>query len=92
MSDEFRRTFPQYLHRPLQILWFELDEVIIFFACFSATMIYGRWLWLIWPVGQYAYSRTKRNNPRGFLKHVLYILGFVQMKGYPEYFQKEFHE
>jgi len=92
MSDKHSKSFPQYLSKPFQVLWFEVDELVIFLFCLTATLLYGKWMWLVFPVAMYGYIRTKRNNPRGFLKHLLYIMGFVQMKGYPEYFQKEFHE
>jgi hypothetical protein len=49
-------------------------------------------MWLIFLVTQYFYTRTKRVQARGFLKHILYMFGFIQMKNYPEYFQREFHE
>ena len=90
--EGYSQRFPQYLSRPIQILWFEIDEVVIFLFCFTATLIYGRWMWIVFPLVQYFYVRTKRKNARGFLKHVLYVLGFTRMKGYPEYFQKEFWE
>ncbi|HHL35514.1 MAG TPA: conjugal transfer protein TraL [Desulfobulbaceae bacterium] len=92
MSDEFTQKFPQYLSKPFQVLWFEVDELVIFLFCLTATLIYGGWMWIVFPAVQYFYTRTKRKNARGFLKHLLYVLGFVHMKNYPEYFQKEFHE
>ncbi len=90
--EGYSQRFPQYLSRPIQIVWFEIDEVVIFLFCLTATLIYGRWMWIVFPLAQYLYVRTKRKNARGFLKHVLYMLGFTRMKGYPEYFQKEFQE
>jgi len=92
MADGFNQKFPQYLSKPFQVLWFEVDELVIFLCSLTATLIYGGWMWIVFPAVQYFYTRTKRKNSRGFLKHFLYILGFVQMKNYPDYFQKEFHE
>jgi type IV conjugative transfer system protein TraL len=86
------RKFPQYLSKPFQILWFELDEVLVFFFFLTMALIYGKWLWLGFVVAQYSYSKTKRNQTRGFLKHMLYVLGLVQLKNYPDYFTQEFHE
>jgi len=91
MADSSRR-FPQYLSRPFQVLWAELDELAIFLALLTMALIYGGWTWLLFVVGMYFYSRIKRRKPRGFLKHVLYVCGFIAMKNYPDYFQKEFHE
>jgi len=92
MADGYTRKFPQYLSKPFQVLWFEIDELVIFLFSLTATLIYGKWMWLVFPVVQYFYTRTKRRNARGFLKHILYVFGFIQMKNYPDYFQKEFHE
>jgi len=86
------RKFPQYLSKPFQILWFEMDEILIFFFFLTMSLIYGFWFFLIFLVVQFFYSRTKRNQARGFLKHLLYVLGLVQIKRYPDYFTQEFHE
>lgn len=91
MADS-ARNFPQYLSRPFQVLWAELDELAIFLSLLTMALIYGGFAWFVFVVGQYFYSRMKRRRPRGFLKHVLYMCGFISMKNYPDYFQKEFHE
>lgn len=93
MSDNnFTHRFPQYLSRPIQILWFETDELVLCLFTLTLALLYGKIMWLVFFVSQYLYTRTKRKNSRGFLKHLLYMLGFVQMKNYPEYFDREFHE
>lgn len=86
------KGFPQYLNKPIQVLWFELDELIIFIFTLTFALIYGGVMWLIFIGIQWFYTRTKRKNARGFLKHILYLLGLAEMKNYPEYFEKEFHE
>jgi type IV conjugative transfer system protein TraL len=91
-SDGVIRKFPQYLSKPIQVLWFEIDELVIFLFSLTLALIYGKFMWIIFIGIQYFYTRTKRKKPRGFLKHILYVLGFLQMKNYPEYFQREFHE
>ncbi len=93
MSDNnFTHRFPQYLSRPIQILWFETDELVLCLFTLTLALLYGNIMWLVFLVSQYLYTRTKRTNSRGFLKHLLYMLGFIRMKNYPEYFQREFHE
>jgi type IV conjugative transfer system protein TraL len=86
------KKFPQYLSKPFQVLWFEVDELVIFLFSLTFALIYGKIMWLVFVLTQYFYTRTKRKKPRGFFKHILYVLGFVKMKNYPEYFQREFHE
>lgn len=91
-NSELHKSFPQYLGKPIQVLWFELDELVIFVFTLTFALIYGGVVWIIFIATQWFYTRTKRRHARGFLKHILYILGLVEMKNYPEYFEKEFHE
>jgi len=91
-AKNFSQRFPQYLSKPFQILWFEVDELVIFLFSLTLALIYGKLMWIVFLAVQYFYTRTKRTRSRGFLKHVLYLLGFLKMKNYPEYFQREFHE
>lgn len=86
------RPFPQYLSNPIQVLWFESDELIIILFCFVISMAYSGLAWLVLFAGPYLYHRTKQNKPRGYLFHVLYALGLLKMEGYPSFFEKEFHE
>jgi len=92
MADGFTQKFPQYLSKPIQILWFEIDELVIFIFSFTGTLIYGGIFWILCPLVTYLYVRTKRKKPRGFLKHMSYVLGFLEMRNYPDFFQQEFHE
>lgn len=86
------RKFPQYLSRHFQVLWFEVDELAIFLFTLTVALVYGGLTWIAFIAIQYGYTRVKRQKPRGFLKHVLYVCGFLQMKNYPSYFHQEFHE
>lgn len=91
-GNNFNHRFPQYLSRPIQVLWFETDELILCVFCLTLALLYGNIMWPVFLLTQYFYTRAKRLKSRGFLKHLLYMLGFIQMKNYPEYFQREFHE
>lgn len=91
-NSELNKSFPQYLGKPIQVLWFELDELIIFVFTLTFALIYGGIMWIIFIGVQWFYTRTKRKHAKGFLKHILYMLGLLEMKNYPEYFEKEFHE
>ena len=86
------RKFPQYLSRPFQVLWFEVDELAIFTFTLTVALIYGGLAWIVFVAIQYGYIRTKRSKPRGFLKHLLYACALLHMKNYPGYFEQEFHE
>lgn len=92
MPDDVRRAFPQYLSAPFQILWYESDELALFMFFLMLALMYGTIFWPLLIAGPYIYSRIKRRRPRGFLCHLLYMAGFVRMRNYPSYFEKEFCE
>ncbi|MFZ5771485.1 MAG: type IV conjugative transfer system protein TraL [Thermodesulfobacteriota bacterium] len=92
MSDNIKRAFPQYLSAPFQILWYESDELALFMFFLVLALMYGNVFWLLLISGPYIYSRIKRQNPRGFLCHLLYMAGLIRMKNYPAYFEKVFSE
>ncbi len=91
-EGNFSYKFPQYLSKPLQVLWFETDELIIFVFSLTLALIFGNLMWIVFFVIEYLYSKTKRTKARGFLRHSLYLLGFLKMNNYPDYFEKEFRE
>lgn len=86
------RKFPQYLSKPFQVLWFEVDELVLFLFFLTLALLYGKLMWIVFLAAQYFYTKTKRSQARGFLKHALYVLGLARMKYYPDFFQQEFHE
>ncbi len=86
------KPFPQYLSAPLQVLWFEPDELGVVFAFFLFAMLYGSFFWALLFMAPWYYSRIKRRYPRGFFRHVLYFAGLTGMKGYPSYFEERFIE
>lgn len=83
---------PQYLASPLQILWFETDEVATLLIFFIISSLFGGWSWLLLFVGPYLYLRLKKNYPKSFIKHSLYFLGLKTPKNYPSTFEKFFCE
>jgi type IV conjugative transfer system protein TraL len=87
-----KKRFPQYLSSPFQVLWFETDELVIVVVFLIFALIFGYLFWLLLFVGPYLYTRLKKKYPRGFLRHVLYFIGLIRLKGYPSYFEKEFFE
>ncbi|RLD98232.1 MAG: conjugal transfer protein TraL [Aquificota bacterium] len=93
MAEQQRnRRFPQYLSSPIQVLWFEADELSIILLSFMAASILKGYFWLMVIVAPFFYSRYKLRYPRGFLKHMLYLSGLKDLKVYPTAFHKEFLE
>lgn len=83
---------PRYLHKPIQVLWWESDEFVIVMMFFILALMFGYVFWLFLIAGPYIYTKFKRKYPRGFLKHLLWILGFVKVEHYPSFWEKEFIE
>jgi hypothetical protein len=69
-----------------------MDELVLCLFFLTLALLYGKLMWVVFLVSQYFYTKTKRSQARGFLKHVLYVFGLIKMKNYPDYFQQEFHE
>jgi hypothetical protein len=90
MSNKVR--VPQYLHLPLQILWFDTEEISVIVIFYLMAIIFGGFAWLFVVLGPCCYINIKNKQPRGYLLHTLYRLGFAQLKGYPGPQAKEFYE
>lgn len=93
MSSSTTRTFPSYLGAPLQVLFWETDDLLLMMGAFIISMITDEW----WAYASIIalpmiYGRFKKTRPKGFLRHMLYYSGFINMKGYPIYFDKDFQE
>ena len=92
MSEEYSRKFPQHLSRPFQVLFWETDDLAIVFLCMTIALVIGGLTWFLLIIGPLAFSALKRNRPRGFLRHLLYLSGLLRYKGYPSAFVKNFRE
>jgi type IV conjugative transfer system protein TraL len=88
----YKKWVPQYLHQPIRILWFDLDEVVLINFLFMLAIIFGNVFWLLLVIIPYIVSRMKKNKPRGFLKHYLYKIGAIDFTNVPPYFEKKFVE
>jgi len=84
--------FPQYLSSPIQVLWWEADDLGIIFICFTLALVFGGPLWLLLVFGPMLYSRAKKKHSRGFLKHMLYFIGLKDLSPYPGPFERSFRE
>ena len=90
MSNRIR--MPKYLHKPLQILWFDVNEIIIIVICYLMAMTFGGISWFILIIGPLMLIPYKRKKPRGYFQHVLIQLGFSKLIGYPIPVSKKFRE
>ena len=88
-----QKDFPQYLGAPVQILFWESDELGLMAGVFSLAVSFGGWLlWALVFITPWYYRRMKMKYPRGFFLHLLYFVGLIEMKNYPTYFEQCFIE
>lgn len=73
---------PQYLHRPVQILWFGSDEfVLVMSSVFVAAIVGGLIGWML--IGALLlFLPWKRSKARGFLPHLAWRWGLVKFRNY----------
>jgi hypothetical protein len=86
------RRFPQYLTQPFMILSYEPDEQCIALVCVILALVMWGWAILLPFTLPILYSKTKKKYPRGFFKHLGYMAGIGQFRGYPTFHEKEFIE
>ena len=87
-----RTQFPQYLSAPLQVLFWDTDELCIILMFFTIAMIFGSVTWLLVVAGPWGYSSVKKRYPRGFIRHLLYFAGLIDFQKYPDFLEDEFIE
>ena len=90
--SEYRVKVFQYLHKPYQVLFLEEDELVLFTVLFFLAFVFGGIFWILIIPCVFGYASIKKRLPRGHLRHYLYKLGVVNLKGYPSYFEDRFNE
>lgn len=84
---------PRYLHLPVQILWFDMEDISVVLVSYTLWMLLNSWyvvpVCIAVPV---LFMRIKASRPRGFLRHLLYRYGFSSLKGYPPALVDRFEE
>jgi len=79
-----RVKVPRYLHLPVQILWFDLEDIAVLIVMYVIWMLMDKFALLpIFIVAFYLFHKLKVSKPRGFLRHILYEFGFMKLDGYP---------
>lgn len=83
---------PQYLHKPYQVLFFEVDELLALVLVFVLALFFGGIFWVLIIPFVYLLSYLKKRFPRGYIRHLFYALGLIKLKNLPTYFENEFFE
>lgn len=79
-----RARVPRYLHLPMQILWFDLEDIGVILASYALWLVLDSW-WLLPFVVlvPWLFKTVKADKPRGFLRHLLFAYGMQKLEGYP---------
>lgn len=86
-----KRVIPQYLHQPLQVLWFDIYEIYLLVGLYLASLILGGFMWVVLVAAPIILIPEKRKANRGALRHLLYWIGWDNLCGYPDSSAKKFH-
>jgi len=93
MIGESERYLPKYLNAMPQILWWELDQFLVFIGFISVGILAGRTFsgFVAGMVATFAYTKIRDNRQPGYFKHWMYSKGLYNLKDkMPEYYVKEF--
>lgn len=88
----FEERMTEYLHLPLKILWFDVNEWTIFGICYVLAMKVGGVTWFSFFLAKFFIIPMARECGRGVFKHVLYEYGWIRIKGYPSSMARVFYE
>lgn len=88
----YEQRLSQYLHKPLQILWFDSSEVAMLVLLYIFALIFGGFAWLALFVIPFLLIPYKRSLARGFFQHLIYSYGWRDIKGYPNPCAYQFFE
>jgi hypothetical protein len=84
---------PKYINKPLTFLGLELIDVVFIYVAVFYSYVVESPLYLILSLsGVVWFIQTKRKNPQGFYKHVLYFATIYKLDFYPSFMQQEFLE
>ena len=88
-----KSKFPRHLSAPIQILWWEEDQLVLFAVSYITGVYFSGGVgWILALLTHFMYPKYKRASPRGFLKHSFYFIGLARLRGYPSHFEKDFWE
>jgi len=83
---------PQYLHRPVQILWFDSQEFIVVMSVIFVAVIVGGIIGWSLIGALLLFIPWKRTKPRGFIPHLAWRWGLTRFRHYPGPTQTRFFE
>jgi len=86
-------TMPQYLSRPMCVLFWESDELVIGLMALTIAFVVTGVIAFMVAIGVFMlYRRFRKTAGRGFLQHLPYIFGLKSFEGFPHAYIEEFAE
>ncbi|MDR0453826.1 MAG: type IV conjugative transfer system protein TraL [Deferribacteraceae bacterium] len=85
---------PQYISRQPMLLWFEIDELIVFIMPLLLWMLFNfsfALCLILCVVCMVVYKNAKRTSSRGFLYHIFYMLG-GKFQGFESVHERRYRE
>jgi hypothetical protein len=83
---------PKWLHRPYQVLFFDSEDLGLIFFCLMLGFLFGGIFWIIGLSVPFLVLKKKSKSPRGYIKHLFYLVGLYRFKGCPSVFEDKFWE
>ena len=83
---------PQFLHKPVQILWFDAQEFILVTSTIFVAVIVDQMIGWALIGALLLFIPWKRTKPRGFIPHLAWRWGLVSLRHYPGPAQPRFYE
>lgn len=74
----------KYLHMPVQVLWFDSNEVVLLiFGYLCGLLLGGIWWAILFVVIPFLIIKKRKAN-RGYFNQMLYSYGLRDITGYPD--------
>lgn len=86
-----KRYIPQFLDAQIQLLWWELDEIIILMMFVSIGLLtdHAYIASVLGFMSMNLYSKISSKKQPGYFKHVMYKYGLWERDAVPKYWIKE---
>lgn len=82
----------KHLHKPALLVALELPELTPFVVGYAMGMLGGTYWWLALPILPAIVIPWTRSKPRGYMAHMLCLIGISKIEGYPILLINEFKE
>lgn len=82
----------RYLHRSLQVLWFQVEEWYVLGMLYFGGLIGTAFIWLFAPLFIFVVFPATRKKHRSHFRHVKVLLGLTELNGYPPPTTGRFYE